>query len=86
MSKKIRFGFLLFLALVTSALFSPSLVKGHFDDGDGGCKDCCPCPSPYRPGGSAITVSEGILREQYQVFALKSAFGPTIDFSHQGAT
>ena len=42
MSKKMRFGFLFFLSLITSALFSPSFIQAHPSDPPDRCSECCP--------------------------------------------
>jgi RHS repeat-associated protein len=46
-----------------------------------GCQQQPICPAMYVPGSAAISLTEGNLQKQYSVVRLKSALGPTIDFS-----
>jgi RHS repeat-associated protein len=47
------------------------------------CRSCgkCPCPDNYLSGVSSVGLSEGNLRDAYQVARVRSAFGATIDLS-----
>ena len=47
------------------------------------CSECGKCASPdkYLAGSSSIGITEGNLRDSYEVTRLKSAFGATINFS-----
>lgn len=94
MSKKagLRNGFFSLLAFFL--LLPPSTALAH-TGGDHWHCPCCeedgraptptgssvnPC-NPYLFGGSAISITEGNLREQYRVSTLRSAFGVTLDFT-----
>lgn len=45
------------------------------------CQTCSERPDNYLSGGSAVGISEGNLRDAYEISRLRSAFGVTIDFS-----
>src|SRR5215471_18669900 len=67
--------------VVVALCFEPAPVSAHPTDPPLRCRECCGCPTYYAPGGSAISLSEGNLREQLHLFTLKSAFGATVNFS-----
>jgi len=67
--------------VVVALCFEPAPVSAHPTDPPHRCRECCGCPTYYAPGGSAISLSEGNLREQLHLFTLKSAFGTTVNFS-----
>jgi RHS repeat-associated protein len=45
------------------------------------CGGCGNCPEHDRTGYSAMSLSEGTLKEDYHIVTVKSAYGATIDFS-----
>ena len=45
------------------------------------CSCQCVCAPSEKPGGSAISLSEGNLSDGYDVVQVRSAFGATLDFS-----
>jgi YD repeat-containing protein len=45
------------------------------------CDECGNCPDHDRTGYSAMSLSEGTLKEDYHIVAVKSGYGATIDFS-----
>src|SRR5687768_11697498 len=48
--------------------------------GSNRCRNCPPV-SCLRAGSSCLSITEGNLQETYPVVSVRSAFGPTIDFS-----
>src|SRR6266498_6046080 len=76
-------GFLFLLAITLSLALFPILLQAEPIGGDPPCGPCEKAASRcnYCSGGSAISTTEGNLREQYSASRLKSAFGPTVDFS-----
>lgn len=87
------YGFFSLLALILSLLLSPSRVQAHIPPPTtpsigGEAPTCCRClgvphrcPEVQGKNGDAMSLTEGNLKQTYRVSALKSANGPTIDFT-----
>src|SRR3990167_6269798 len=86
------YGF--FSLLTLFLLLSPSRVQAHIAPPTthsigGEAPTCCrclaaaghPCPEVQGKNGDAISLTEGNLKQTYRVSTLKSANGPTIDFT-----
>jgi hypothetical protein len=78
-------GFLFLLAITLSLALFPILLQAKPIGEDP--PYCCKCenrgPCPEVPGGSgsAISLTEGNLKETYKAATIKSSNGPTIDLS-----